>query len=80
MDTTVQPENLEEVLATLPPERRAEIEKLAAKLAKSKDLHRAAEILEKSESLGKTLEDTKFIGELGWLTALSVAIAVIAVA
>lgn len=75
MDTITQSENVAEVLATLPPERRAEIEKLAAELATDKDVRRAAEILEKS----RTLEDVKFVGELGWLTALSVAIAVIAV-
>lgn len=74
MDTTVQSENIEDILATLPPQRRAEIEKLAAELAKDKDIRRAAEILEKSRSL----EDIKFAGQLGWLTALSFAIAAIA--
>ena len=75
MNTTLQSENLDEVLATLPPQRRAEIEKHAGELAMDKDFRRAAEILEKSRSL----EDAKFVGELGWLTALSVAIAVIAI-
>ncbi len=75
MDSTMQTENIEDVLATLPPERRVEIEKLAAELVKDKDVRRAAEILEKSRSL----EDVKFVGELGWLTALSFAIAAFAV-
>jgi len=75
MNATLQSENLNEVLATLPPGRRAEIEKRAGELAKDKNFRRAAELLENSQEL----EDVKFYGELGWLTALSVAIAVIAV-
>jgi hypothetical protein len=75
MNTITKSENLEEVLATLPPQRRAEIEKHAGELAMDKDFRRAAELLEKSQAL----EDVKFYGELGWLTALSIAIAVIAV-
>lgn len=74
MNGTSQSEHLKEVLASLSPERRAEVEKLAAELAKNKDLTQAAEMLEQSE----TLETTKFAGQLGWLTALATAIAVIA--
>lgn len=75
MNTTLQSEKLNEVLATLPPDRRAEIEKRAGELAMDKNFRQAAELLENSQEL----EDVKFVGELGWLSALSVAIAVIAV-
>jgi hypothetical protein len=75
MNTTSQSKNLSNVLASLSPEQRAEIEKRAGELAKNKDFRQAAEILEKSQSL----DNAKFIGALGWLPAVSVAIAVIAV-
>jgi hypothetical protein len=75
MNTTSQFEKLNEVLARLPPDRRAEIEKRAGELAMDKNFRRAAELVENSQEL----EDVKFVGELGWLSALSVAIAVIAV-
>ena len=75
MTTIMESENLEEVLATLPPGRRAEVERRAAELMKDKDFRRAAALLEKSQKMA----DVKFYGELGWLTALSIAIAVIVV-
>jgi hypothetical protein len=77
MNKILESEIINEVFASISPERRAEIEKRAGELAKSKDFRQAAEILEKSESL--SLDETKFVGELGWLAALSVAIASLAV-
>lgn len=74
MDKTQQPEHLKEVLDSLSPERRAEVEKLATELSKNKDLSQAASILEHSE----TLENSKLVGQLGWLAALATALAVIA--
>jgi hypothetical protein len=68
-------ENIKSILSALPAERRAEIENRAKELAMDEDFRRAAGILEKSQAL----EDGKFYTELGWLTALSIAIAVIAV-
>ncbi len=75
MNKTFQSEKLESVLSKLPPGQREEIEKRARELAMNEDFRRAAGILEKSESL----ENAKFVSELGWLAALSIAIAVIAV-
>ncbi len=76
---SLQSENLKDVLASLSPERREEVEKLAAELAKNNDVRMAAELLEKSQTLGPKLDDVKFAGELGWLTALAAAIAIIAI-
>jgi hypothetical protein len=79
MDTTSKSEkNLIDVFASLSSEQRAEIQKRADELAKNKDFRQAAEMLEKSQSLGD-VEDVKFVSELGWLSALSVAIAALAV-
>lgn len=79
MNTTfqseIQSDNLTKMLASLSPERRAEVEERAEELAKNKDFRQAAEQLEQSPSL----ENVKFIGELGWLTAMSVAVAVVAI-
>ncbi len=79
MNTTIQseiqPDNLNKMLSSLSPERRAEVEGRAEELAKNKDFREAAEQLEKSRSL----EDIKFVSEFGWLTAVSVAVAVVAV-
>lgn len=76
MDATSQSEkNLIDAFASLSSEQRAEIEKRADELAKNKDFRQAAGMLEKSQSL----EDVKFVNELGWLSALSVAIAALAV-
>lgn len=77
MNKTLESEIINEVFASMSPERRAEIEKRAGELAQDKDFRQAAEILEKSESL--SLDETKFVGELGWLAALSLAIASVAV-
>ncbi len=77
MHKTLESEIINEVFASMSPEKRAEIEKRAGELAKDKDFRQAAKILEKSESL--SLDETKFVGELGWLAALSVAIASVAV-
>ena len=79
MDVTSQSEKLDEMLACVPPERRAEVKQLAAELEKNKDVQAAAELLNKSRSLGPALDDAKFSGELGWLTALAAAIAIIAI-
>ncbi len=75
MNTALQSENIKSILSALPAERRAEIENRAKELAMDEDFRRAAGILENSQAL----EDGKFYTELGWLTALSIAIAVIAV-
>jgi hypothetical protein len=77
MNKILESEIINEVFASMSPERRAEIEKRAGELAKNKDFRQAAEILEKSESL--SLDEAKFTGELGWLAALSMAIASVAV-
>ncbi|MGB8408373.1 MAG: hypothetical protein WCE58_00495 [Gallionella sp.] len=76
MNKTLESEIINEVFASMSPERRAAIEKRAGELAESKDFRQAAKILEKSDSL--SLDETKFAGELGWLAALSVAIASVA--
>jgi hypothetical protein len=73
MNTTSQSENRDDVLVYRSSERRAGIEKRAGELVKNNDLHEAAEMLEKSQSL----EDAIHIGELGWCAAASVAIATI---
>ena len=78
MNTPQSEKTLIDALASLSPQQRAEIEKRAGELAKNKDFRQAAEILQKSHSV-VDLEDTKFVSELGWLTALSVAIAAVAV-
>ena len=77
MHKSLESEIISEVFASMSPEKRAEIEKRAGELAKNKDFVQAAKILEKSDSL--SLDETKFAGELGWLAALSVAIASVAV-
>ena len=77
-----QPESLDsldDVLASLSPEQRAELEKLAAELVKNEDFREAAELLKKNKSLEPALDDAKFSGELGWLTALASVIAIIAI-
>jgi hypothetical protein len=71
----ISEEDRERFLATIPREHHAKIEKLAGELAKDKDFRQAAEILKLSEAL----EDTKFAEELGWLAAVSVAIAFLAI-
>jgi hypothetical protein len=79
MNTASQSEkNLIDAFASLSSEQRAEIEKRAGELAKNRDFRKAAEMLEKSQSV-EDIEDVKFVNELGWLTALSVAIAALAV-
>jgi excinuclease UvrABC nuclease subunit len=78
MNTTLQSKKLIDELVSLSPEQRAEIEKRAGELAKNKDFRKAAEMLEKSQSL-ENIEDTKFVSEFGWLSALSVAIAALAI-
>jgi hypothetical protein len=74
MKTEPIPEKFEKVLAALAPDRRAQVEQLAAQLSRNKDIVQAAEILEKS----KSLEVSHFMGGLGWAMALASIIAIVA--
>ena len=76
MDKALESEIINEMYASMSPERREELRLRATELAKDKDFIKAAELLKNSSSI--EMDEAKFAGELGWLAALSVAIAAVA--
>jgi hypothetical protein len=73
MDKALEAEILKEMYASMSPERREEIRIRASELTKDKDFIKAADILKNSSSI--QMDESKFASGLGWLAALSVAIA-----
>ena len=76
MDKALESEILKEMYASMSPEHREELRIRASELAKDKDFIKAAELLKHSSSI--EMDEAKFTGELGWLAALAVAIAAVA--
>ena len=73
MEKALETEILKDMYASMSPERREEIKNRASALTKDKDFIKAAELLKNSPSI--EMDEAKFAGGLGWLAALSVAIA-----
>ena len=78
MDKALESEFHKEMYASMSSERREELRIRASELAKDKDFIKAAELLKHSSSI--EMDEAKFTSELGWLAALSVAIAAVALA
>jgi hypothetical protein len=82
MKNTTKSENLHDLLdslGSLTSVQRAEIEKRAGELVKNEDFRKAAEKLENSLEKSRLFDESKYLSELGWLSALSVAIAALAI-
>jgi hypothetical protein len=79
---TTKSKNLHELLdslSSLTSVQRAEIEKLAGELVKNEDFRNAAGKLENSLETSRVFDESKYVNEVGWLVALSAAIAAVAV-
>jgi hypothetical protein len=77
MDKALENEIINEMYASMSPEKREELRIRASELVKNKDFLQAAELIRHSTSI--EMDESKFAGELGWLAALSVAICSVAV-
>lgn len=73
MDKALESELLKEKYASMTPEQREEIKKIAFELTKDEEFIKAAELLKRSSSLH--MDAAKLAGGLGWLAAVSLAIA-----
>jgi hypothetical protein len=77
MDKALENEIINEMYASMSPEKREELRIRASELVKNKDFLEAANLIKHSSSI--EMDESKFTGELGWLAALSVAICSVAV-
>ena len=76
MDKALENEIINEMYASMSPEKREDLRIRASELVKDKDFLKAAELIKHSSSV--EMDETRFAGELGWLAALSVAICSVA--